>query len=64
MDSIVPGEMTDNCACSFYKIGDLTFASTETCLLRVVNPQTLETGEKIDLSSLVNISGARYQARL
>lgn len=42
-----------------YRLGDCTVAATETCLLRVIDPQTLETGPKIDLSSLVNIASAR-----
>ena len=53
------GEMTDNCACNVYKLGGALVASTETCLLRRIDPDTLETGEKIDISGLVNIASAR-----
>merc|ERR1712156_1343743 len=34
VQSIIPGEMTDNCACNVYKLGGSLVASTETCLLR------------------------------
>ena len=37
---------------------NLTISSTETCLLRPFNPDTLETDSKIDLSGLINIFGA------
>ena len=59
VSSIVPGEMTDNCACNFYTLGGLTVASTETALLRVVDPVTLETGEKLDFTPLVNVASGR-----
>jgi len=51
--------MTDNCACNVYRVGGLTVASTETCLLRIIDPDTLETGDKMDLSHIVNIASAR-----
>eukprot|EP00095_Tigriopus_kingsejongensis_P007905 snap_masked-scaffold132_size323655-processed-gene-2.5 protein:Tk07905 transcript:snap_masked-scaffold132_size323655-processed-gene-2.5-mRNA-1 annotation:"-carotene 9 -oxygenase" len=59
VSSIIPGEMTDNCACSIYQLGGLCVTATETCLLRVVDPQSLSTGDKIDLSSMVNIASGR-----
>jgi beta,beta-carotene 9',10'-dioxygenase len=60
VSSLVPGEMTDNCACNVFKLGGLGLvASTETCLLRRIDGDTLETLEKIDLSPLVNIASGR-----
>ena len=53
------GEMTDNCACNVYKLGGSLVASTETCLLRRIDAETLDTNEKIDLSGMVNIASAR-----
>ena len=34
-------------------------ASTETCLLRRIDSENLDTNEKIDLSGMVNIASAR-----
>lgn len=59
VSSIIPGEMTDNCACSIYKLGGLYVAATETSLLRIIDPLNLTTGDKIDMSSLVNIASGR-----
>jgi hypothetical protein len=63
MSSIVPGEMTDNGACNVFAFPcqpPVFVAATETCLLRPILPATLETlPNKIDLSSLVNVAGAR-----
>ena len=58
LSSIIPGEMTDNCSTSLYRMDGKLVAATETCLLRIVQPETLETGAKIDLSKLVNIASA------
>lgn len=57
--SLIPGDMTDNCACMVLKLGGGLVATTETCLLRRLDPDTLESNEKIDLSSLVNIASGR-----
>ena len=51
--------MTDNCACNVYELGGGLVTSTETCLLRRLDPETLESSCKIDLSSMVNIASAR-----
>ena len=51
--------MTDNCAANVYKLGGSLVASTETCLLRRIDGDTLVTQEKIDMSGLVNIASAR-----
>jgi hypothetical protein len=63
MSSIVPGEMTDNGACNVYAFPTRPptyVAASETCLLRPIDPVSLETGpKKIDLSSVVNIASAR-----
>ena len=63
MSSIVPGEMTDNGACNVFAFPShppVYVAATETCLLRPIDPKTLETLPKtIDLSAIVNIAGAR-----
>ena len=52
--------MTDNDACAVYFYGEGSkrrlIAHTETCLLREVNPDTLDSmPDKIDMSSVVNI---------
>jgi hypothetical protein len=61
ISSLVPGEMTDNCACNVFRLGQHgpVVAATETCLMHFIDPLTLETGDKVDLSSLVNIASAR-----
>ena len=51
--------MTDNCACNIVKVGGGLVTTTETCLLRRIDPETLETGDLIDLSGLVNITSGR-----
>lgn len=51
--------MTDNCACNVIKLGGGLVTTTETCLMRRIDEETLVTKEKIDLSSLVNISSGR-----
>ena len=51
--------MTDNCACNLYELGGGVVTSTETCLLYRVEVETLETGQKLNLDSLVNIASAR-----
>ena len=34
ISNIVPGEMTDNCACNVFDLGGVTVTATETALLR------------------------------
>ena len=50
VSSLVPAEMTDNDACAVHVYGSgknrKLLAHTETCLLRVVDMDTLETGDK------------------
>ena len=53
------GEMTDNCACNVIEIGGGLACTTETCLMRRLDPDTLESPELIDLSGLVNIASGR-----
>ena len=67
VNSLVPAEMTDNDACAVYFYGEGSkrrlIAHTETCLLREVNPDTLDSmPDKIDMSSVVNI--LRYARKL
>ena len=59
ISSLVPGEMTDNCACNVILIGGGLVCTTETCLMRRLDPDTLESSSLIDLSSLVNIASGR-----
>ena len=59
MPNILTGEMTENCACNVYQLGGGLVVSTETCLLRRLDPETLESPSKIDLSGMVNIACAR-----
>jgi len=51
--------MTDNCACNVIEIGGGLACTTETCLMRRLDPDTLESPELIDLSGLVNIASGR-----
>jgi hypothetical protein len=52
--------MTDNCACTVYELGGSLVTATETCLLRRIDAETLDTyPDKIDLSGLVNIASGR-----
>ena len=51
--------MTDNCACNLFELGGGVVTSTETCLMYRVDPDTLETCQKLNLDSLVNIASAR-----
>ena len=51
--------MTDNCACNVVRLGGGLVTTTETCLLRRIDADTLETHDLIDLSSMVNISSGR-----
>ncbi|CAB4064448.1 BCMO1 [Lepeophtheirus salmonis] len=58
-DNFTPKDATDNCACNFYQYGNLTMASTETAFDRIVDPDTLETQDLVDMSNLVNIKTGR-----
>ncbi|CAB4060743.1 BCMO1 [Lepeophtheirus salmonis] len=58
-DNFTPKDATDNCACNFYQYGNLTMASTETAFDRIIDPDTLETGDLVDMSNLVNIKTGR-----
>lgn len=57
--SLIPQEMTDNCANSIYRYGNLTIATTETCLRRSIDPDTLDTLDTFDLSGIVHIASGR-----
>lgn len=58
VSSLVPAEMTDNDACAVHMYGGVAgskkrlLAHTETCLLREVDPDTLETKEKARASKI------------
>eukprot|EP00096_Caligus_rogercresseyi_P011680 TRINITY_DN4685_c0_g1_i1.p1 TRINITY_DN4685_c0_g1~~TRINITY_DN4685_c0_g1_i1.p1 ORF type:complete len:544 (+),score=118.43 TRINITY_DN4685_c0_g1_i1:34-1665(+) len=58
-DNFTPKDATDNCACNFYQYGNLTMASTETAFDRIIDPDSLETGDLVDMSNLVNIKTGR-----
>ncbi len=51
--------MTDNCAANVFQLGGGLVSATETCLLRRIDKDNLDTGDKIDLSSVVNIASGR-----
>ncbi|XP_077987772.1 carotenoid-cleaving dioxygenase, mitochondrial-like [Glandiceps talaboti] len=51
-------EKSDNCAVSYTTIGDELFVLTETNFMRKVNPETLETLDKVDISKFVVVNAA------
>eukprot|EP00096_Caligus_rogercresseyi_P013890 TRINITY_DN6479_c0_g1_i1.p1 TRINITY_DN6479_c0_g1~~TRINITY_DN6479_c0_g1_i1.p1 ORF type:complete len:580 (+),score=199.11 TRINITY_DN6479_c0_g1_i1:41-1780(+) len=52
-------EVKDNCNSSFYHFGDLVMASNDRAFDRIVDPDSLETGDLIDMSHLFNMKTAR-----
>ncbi|GAB6018635.1 hypothetical protein CHUAL_000316 [Chamberlinius hualienensis] len=56
VNSIVPGDMTDNCNLNIYPCQGGFVVATETCFTRVIDPHTLETKDKIDLNKLASIN--------
>uniref|UniRef100_A0AAY4EWJ6 Retinal pigment epithelium-specific protein 65kDa n=1 Tax=Denticeps clupeoides TaxID=299321 RepID=A0AAY4EWJ6_9TELE len=51
-------EVTDNCMVNVYPVGEDFYACTETNYLTKVDPDTLDTLKKVDLSKYVSINGA------
>ncbi|NXW14647.1 BCDO1 dioxygenase, partial [Circaetus pectoralis] len=51
-------EFTDNCLINIMKTGDDFYATSETNFIRKINPQTLETLEKVDYSKYVAVNVA------
>ncbi|XP_028931461.1 beta,beta-carotene 15,15'-dioxygenase [Ornithorhynchus anatinus] len=49
-------EFTDNCMINIMKCGEDFYATTETNFIRKIDPQTLETLEKVDYSKYVAIN--------
>ncbi|XP_054566274.1 beta,beta-carotene 15,15'-dioxygenase [Eptesicus fuscus] len=49
-------DFTDNCLINFMKCGEDFYATTETNYIRKINPQTLETLEKVDYRKYVAIN--------
>ncbi|XP_010130647.1 PREDICTED: beta,beta-carotene 15,15'-monooxygenase [Buceros rhinoceros silvestris] len=49
-------EFTDNCLINIMKTGDDFYATSETNFIRKINPQTLETLEKVDYSKYVAVN--------
>ncbi|XP_040570275.1 beta,beta-carotene 15,15'-dioxygenase [Lepeophtheirus salmonis] len=52
-------EQNDNCNSSFYQFGDLVLATNETSFERIVDPDSLATGDLIDMSHLFNMKSVR-----
>ncbi|XP_066499980.1 retinal Mueller cells isomerohydrolase-like isoform X2 [Hoplias malabaricus] len=50
-------EVTDNCLVNIYPIGEDFYACTETNFITKINPDTLETIEKVNLCNYVSING-------
>ena len=50
--------MTDNDSVNIYPVADQLYAATETKYIRRIDPNSLETGEKVDLSKLVAVNMA------
>lgn len=51
ISSVIP-ELTDNCAINVFTCNGQVFVSSESAILRKINPHTLETLDKIDLSKV------------
>eukprot|EP00096_Caligus_rogercresseyi_P005319 TRINITY_DN2056_c0_g1_i1.p1 TRINITY_DN2056_c0_g1~~TRINITY_DN2056_c0_g1_i1.p1 ORF type:complete len:586 (+),score=159.98 TRINITY_DN2056_c0_g1_i1:86-1759(+) len=49
----------DNCNSSFYQFGDLVMATNESAFERIVDPDSLDTGDLIDMSHLFNMKSGR-----
>lgn len=49
-------DFTDNCLINIMKCGDDFYATTETNYIRKINPQTLETLEKVDYRKYVAVN--------
>ncbi|CAH1775300.1 unnamed protein product [Owenia fusiformis] len=47
---------TDNNAVSITPLGDGVYAATDSRILRRINPETLDTGERVDISQLVAVN--------
>ncbi|XP_003977539.1 retinal Mueller cells isomerohydrolase [Takifugu rubripes] len=50
-------EVTDNCLVNIYTIGEDFYAVTETNFITKVDPDSLETLKKVDLSKYVSVNG-------
>ncbi|XP_019391479.1 PREDICTED: beta,beta-carotene 15,15'-dioxygenase [Crocodylus porosus] len=55
LSHIIP-EFTDNCLINIMKTGDEFYATSETNFIRKINPQTLETLEKVDYTKYVAVN--------
>ncbi|XP_077988177.1 carotenoid-cleaving dioxygenase, mitochondrial-like [Glandiceps talaboti] len=53
-----PPDITDNCCVNWFQIGEDFFVCSETNLLRKVDPETLETKEKVDFTNYMAINTA------
>ncbi|CAB4054841.1 BCMO1 [Lepeophtheirus salmonis] len=51
----------ENCNCAIFQFGKSVMATSETAMDRVFSPDTLETGNSIDYSHLVNFKSGRPQ---
>ncbi|XP_013381574.1 beta,beta-carotene 15,15'-dioxygenase [Lingula anatina] len=50
--------MTDNCSVNIFPMGDQLYASTETKWLRKIDPETLETPGRVDITQFVATNSA------
>ncbi|KAE8608289.1 hypothetical protein XENTR_v10011450 [Xenopus tropicalis] len=55
LSHVVP-EFTDNCLINIIKLGEDFYASSETNFIRKINPQTLDTLEKVDYMKYVTVN--------
>lgn len=60
----VPDEKTDNCLVNFFPLQDELYAITETEFIHRVDPETLESLEKVDLSKFVAVNMATAHPHL
>lgn len=49
-------EMTDNTSNNIFRIEDQMFVASETCYLRKIDPDNLETKDKVDLSKIMSVN--------
>uniref|UniRef100_T1IVV6 Uncharacterized protein n=1 Tax=Strigamia maritima TaxID=126957 RepID=T1IVV6_STRMM len=53
---IMPSDMTDNAQGNLFVMNGRLYAATETCFIRQIDPDTLETKEKFDLWKTVGVN--------
>lgn len=55
VSNVVP-ELTDNVVSNLFKLGNTVYLATESCFLRVLKPEDLNTSTKVDISQHINVN--------